>query len=180
MVLPTKLRFILPSGFREEYFSRNRPIRNKNYLWWSCLLADRNLITNLYREPSIDTSYQVSVYLTKQLQRKRFFRNWPIRNKNCLWRPCLPTDQNEISNLYRGPSIYASYHVSVHLAKRFHRRFFRNQPIRNMKFLWQPYLFRLIWPRGFRGEDFKKSAKQKQKLPMATKFVNGSVLNEES
>jgi len=24
----------------------------------------------------------------KQFQR-RFFRNWPTRNKNCLWRPCL-------------------------------------------------------------------------------------------
>jgi hypothetical protein len=28
-------------------------------------------------------------------------------------------DQNEISNLYRGPSIDASYQVSYHLAKRF-------------------------------------------------------------
>jgi hypothetical protein len=28
-------------------------------------------------------------------------------------------DQNEMSNLYRGPSIDASYQVSYHLAKRF-------------------------------------------------------------
>jgi hypothetical protein len=28
-------------------------------------------------------------------------------------------DQDEISNLYRGPSIDASYQASVHLAKRF-------------------------------------------------------------
>ena len=27
---------------------------------------------NLYREPSIDASYQVSVHLAKQLQRRRF------------------------------------------------------------------------------------------------------------
>jgi hypothetical protein len=33
-------------------------------------------------------------------------------------------DWNEISNLYRGPSIDASYQVSVHLAKRFQRRRF--------------------------------------------------------
>jgi hypothetical protein len=46
-----------------------------------------------------------------------FFRNQPIRNKNCLWRPCLLTDQDEMSNLYRGPSIDASYQVSIHLAK---------------------------------------------------------------
>jgi hypothetical protein len=31
-------------------------------------------------------------------------------------------DQDEISNLYRGPSIDASYQVSVHLAEGFQRR----------------------------------------------------------
>jgi hypothetical protein len=46
---------------------------------------------------------------------EKFFRNEPIRNKNCLWRQCLLTDRDEMSNLYRGPSIDASYQVSVHL-----------------------------------------------------------------
>jgi hypothetical protein len=50
------------------------------------------------------------------------FKNQSIRNKNRLWRPCLLTNRDEMSNLYRGPSIYASYQVSVHLAKRFQRR----------------------------------------------------------
>jgi hypothetical protein len=59
--------------------------------------------------------------LAKRFQRKRFFRNRPIRKKNCLWWPCLLTDQNKISKLYRGPSIDASYQVSVHLAKLFQR-----------------------------------------------------------
>jgi hypothetical protein len=31
-----------------------------------------------------------------------------------------------------------------------------------------------IWPSGFRGEDLKRSANQKQELPMAAMFVNGS------
>jgi hypothetical protein len=31
-------------------------------------------------------------------------------------------DRDEMSNLYRGPSIDASYHVSVHLAEGFQRR----------------------------------------------------------
>jgi hypothetical protein len=35
-----------------------------------------------------------------------------------------------MSNLYREPSKDASYQVLIHLAKRFQRRFFRNQPIR--------------------------------------------------
>jgi hypothetical protein len=33
---------------------------------------------------------------------------------------------------------------------------------------------RFIWPSGFRGEDFKKSANQKQELPMVAMFVDGS------
>ena len=44
---------------------------------------------------------------------------------NCLLRPCLLMDRDEISNLHRGPSIYASYQVLVHLAKRFQRRFLK-------------------------------------------------------
>jgi hypothetical protein len=42
--------------------------------------------------------------------------------KNCLWQPCLLMDRDKMSNLYSGPSIDASYQVSVHLAKRFQRR----------------------------------------------------------
>jgi hypothetical protein len=45
-----------------------------------------------------------------------FFRNRPIRNKKCLWWPCLLSDRDEMCNRYRGPSIDASYQVSVHLA----------------------------------------------------------------
>ena len=55
-----------------------------------------------------------------------------------------------MSNLYWGPSIDASYQVSVHLAKR------------------------------FRGEDFFKSANKKQELPVVAMFVNGSRNNEQS
>ena len=47
---------------------------------------------------------------------------WPIRNKNCLWRPCLLIDRVNMNNLQRGPSIYSSYHASVHIAVRFQRR----------------------------------------------------------
>jgi hypothetical protein len=44
---------------------------------------------------------------------------------------CLVKVQNEMSNLYIGPSIDASYQVSYHLVKRFQRKScFRNRPIR--------------------------------------------------
>ena len=42
-----------------------------------------------------------------------------------------------------------------------------------------PTKFRFIWPRGFREEDFFKSANQKQELPMSAMFVNESELNEQ-
>jgi hypothetical protein len=41
-----------------------------------------------------------------------------------------------------------------------------------------PTKFRFIWPSGFRGEEFKKSANQKQELPVAAMFVNGLGRNE--
>jgi hypothetical protein len=101
---------------------RNRPIRNKNCLWQPYLLMDRDKISNLYRGPLIDAFYHVSVHLAKRFQSRRFFRNQPIRNKNCLWRPCLLTGRDKMSNRNRRLSTDASYQVSVHLAKRFPRR----------------------------------------------------------
>ena len=67
-----------------------------------------------------------------------------------MWRPCLITDQDKISHRYRGPSIDASYQVSVHLAKRFQR-----------------------W-------ICVSSANQKHELPVVAMFVNGSGHNEQS
>ena len=105
----------------EEKIFRNRPIRNKNFLWRPSLLANRDEMSILYRGPSIHAFYQISVHSGKRFQRRRFFRNQPIRNKNGLWWLCLLTDRDELSNLYRGPSIDASYQVSVHLQKQFQR-----------------------------------------------------------
>ena len=72
-------------------------------------------LRKLNTEPSIhvDASYQVSVKRAKQFQGRRFFRNRPIRKKNCMWWPCLLTDWDEMSNLHRGHSIDASYQVLV-------------------------------------------------------------------
>ena len=119
---------------------RIQPIRNKTCLWRPCLLTDRNEMSILHKGLYKDASYQDSIYLAKRFQRRRFFRNQPIRNKNCFWRPCLLADRKLMSNLYKGPHKDVSYHVSVHLAKRLQRRFFRNRPIRKKNSLWRPCL----------------------------------------
>jgi hypothetical protein len=43
-----------------------------------------------------------------------------------------------------------------------------------------PTKFRFIWPSSLRGEDFKKSTNQKQELPVAAMFGNGSLQNVHS
>jgi hypothetical protein len=43
-----------------------------------------------------------------------------------------------------------------------------------------PTKFQFIWPYGFRGEEFKNSTNQKQELPVAAMFANGSGRNEQT
>jgi hypothetical protein len=72
---------------------------------------------------------------------EKILNNRPFKNNNCLWRPCLLMDRDKLRNIYRGPSVDATYQNSVHLGKRFQsRRFFRNQPIKNKNGLWRPCL----------------------------------------
>ena len=119
------------SGFRGEDSLgekfRNRPKRNKYCLWWPCLLTNRDEMSNLYRGPSKDPSYQIVVHFGKAVSEENIFqakkfRNRPIRNKNCLWWPWLLTNRDEMSNLYRRTSIDAVYQVSYQLSKCFQRR----------------------------------------------------------
>ena len=166
-------------------------------------LTFHSVLRKLNTDPSIhvDASYQVSVHMAKQFKGEDFFRNRPIRNKNCMWWPCLLTDRDEMNNLHRGCSIDASYQVSVvamfanrsgrneqSSQRKFHRCFlpsfssfgqvvseekiFNNRSIRNKNFLWWPCLIidqnkmytllqrgpsidasQFIWLRVFRGED---------------------------
>ena len=87
------------------------------WYWWNCwpLQYLSFCLKKFNTEPSIhaDVSYLVSVHLAKQFQRRRFIRNRPISNKNCLWWPCLLTDWHEMSNLHWWHSTDNSYQVSV-------------------------------------------------------------------
>ena len=130
-MLSTMFRFVWPSGFRgEDFFKLTNQKQELSVVAMFVNGSGRNC--NRYRGPSIDASYQISVHLDKWFQR-RFFRNKPIRNKNCLWRPGLLMDQDKMSNLYRGPSIDASYQVSLHLAKGFQRGRLKREKLTDAK-----------------------------------------------
>jgi hypothetical protein len=57
------------------------------------LLTDWDEISNLYRGPSIDASYQVSVQLAKQFQGRIFLEIDQSETRIIMWWPCLLTDQ---------------------------------------------------------------------------------------
>ena len=89
----TTIQYIDQRLSRLRIFFRNQPISNKNCLWWTCLLTDRDEMSILYRGPSIAATNQVSVDFAKRFQSRRFFMNRPSSNTNCLCWPCLLTDQ---------------------------------------------------------------------------------------
>ena len=107
-----------------------------------------------------------------------------------------------MSNLYRKPSKYASYQISVHLGNRFRGEDYLeiNQSetriacgghvcywigtklaifIENLPSM-LPTKFRFIWETDSEEKIIEKSINQKQELPVAAMFVNGSKLNEQT
>ena len=81
-------------------------------------------MSNIYRGPSIDASYQVSVHLAMWFQRKRF----------------LEIDQSETR-------IACGGHVCTWIGTKL------ALVIENRPYM-LPTKFRFIWQSGFRGEDF--------------------------
>jgi hypothetical protein len=76
---------------------------------------NQNLVGSIYERFSIKIAHFVPI--RSQTWPSQSILVSPTRNKNCLWQPCLLTDRDEISNLYREPSMDTSYQVSVQLAK---------------------------------------------------------------
>ena len=94
-MFPIKFQFIWRCGYRGEDFFKSTNQKQELPMTAICLLTDRDEMCNLYREPSIDASYQVCSF-GQVVSEEKIFLNRPIRNKNCLWHPCLLMDRDKI------------------------------------------------------------------------------------
>jgi hypothetical protein len=116
-------RFIWPSGFSGEDFKKLTNQKQELPMVAMFVNGSGQNVQSLEKTahrcflPSFGSFGQT-------VSEEKNLKNQPIRNKSRLWRSCLLTDRDEMSNLYRGPSIDASYQASVHWAKRFQRRRF--------------------------------------------------------
>ena len=120
-MLPTKLRFIWPNGFRGEELKKSANQKQESSV--VAMFVNGSGRNEQYLQMTFHRCFLPSFSsFGKAVSEEKIFKNRPIRNKNHLWWPCLLMDQDEMSNLDRGPSIDASNQVSVHLAKGFQKR----------------------------------------------------------
>jgi hypothetical protein len=108
-MLPTKFRIIWPCSFRGEELKK------------SANQKQESPVMAMFVNGSGRNEQSFSDHLVKQLQKRRIFKISQSETSH-LWWPCLLTDRDKMSILYRGPSIDASYQVSVHMAEGFQRR----------------------------------------------------------
>jgi hypothetical protein len=69
-MLPTKFRFNWPNGFRGEEFKKSADQKQESPVAAMCVNGSGRNEQSLYRGPSIDASYQVSVHLAERFQRR--------------------------------------------------------------------------------------------------------------
>ena len=97
-MLPTKFRFIWQSGFREEDFQKLT--NQKQELPLATMFLNRSGPNKQSIQRTFNKCFLPSFgSFSKAVSAEKIFRNGPIRNKNCLWRPCFLTDRDQMSNL---------------------------------------------------------------------------------
>ena len=123
-MLPTNFRFIWPSGFRGEDFKKS--VNQKQELPVAAMFVNGLGRNEQFLQKTFHRCLLPSFGSFGQaVSEEKILKNRSIRNKNCLWRPCLVMDHKKMCTLFRlkrGPSIDASYQVSDHLAESFQRR----------------------------------------------------------
>ena len=123
-MLPTKFRIIWPCGFRAEDFQKQTNQKQESPV--VAMFVNGSGCNEYSLERTAHRCFLPSFGSFGHPVSEKNFKNRPIRSKSRLWQPCLLMDRDKMSNLDRGPSIDASYQVSVHLAQRFQRGFFLN------------------------------------------------------
>ena len=111
-MLPTKFRFIWPNGFRGEEFKKSANQKQESPVAVMFVTGSGRNEHSLQR--IFHRCFLISFGSFGQaVSEEKIFLNRPIRNKNCLWWPCLLMNRDKMSILYRGPSIDAPCQVSV-------------------------------------------------------------------
>jgi hypothetical protein len=97
-MLPTKFQFIWPNDFRGEEFKKSANQKQEPPVVAMFVNKSGQNEQSLQRTfhrcflPSFGSFGQV-------ISEEKNFKNQPIRNKNCLWQPCLLMDRDEISDV---------------------------------------------------------------------------------
>ena len=196
-MLPTKIWFHWSRGFRGEDLKLEAQWAEPVSLTFHS--ASRKLNT----EPPIGVSHQVLViwlrsYREEDIQKSTNQKQeWPVA---AMFINRLELNEQSLQMIFQD----ASYQVSIHLAKWFQRRRFFQKSTNQKQELplvamfvkgselneefykgpskMLPTKFRSIWLSEAVSEEtiFQKSTNQKQELPVAAMYVNGSELNEQS
>ena len=105
-MLPTKFQFIWPSGFRGEDFFKSA--NQKQELPMVAMFVNGSELNRQSLQRTFQGCFLQcfgSFGQNQAVSEEKILKNRPIRHKYCLWWPCLITDRDGMSNLYRGPSI---------------------------------------------------------------------------
>jgi hypothetical protein len=98
-MLPAKFRFIWPSGFREEDFFKSTNQKKELPVVSMFVNGSERNVKSLER--ALHRFFLPRCDSFGKAISEEIFKNRPIKIKNCLWRSCLLTDRDKMSNLHR-------------------------------------------------------------------------------